>query len=71
MNQNDKINFQFLHDSDCLIMEIKKFGHFKCFDSLILTNQNDINKYIKLIDNNKITNNMKLVYDQVEMDLII
>ena len=62
LNQNDKINFKFHHDSDGLIMEIKKFGHLKCFDSLILTNQNDINKFIKLIDNNKITNNMKLVY---------
>ena len=62
LNQNDKINFQFLHDSDCLIMEIKKFGYLGSFDSLILTNQNDINKFIKLIDNNKITNNMKLIY---------
>ena len=62
LNLNNKINFKFNADVDNFIDKIKTFGYLSSFDSLILKNQSDINIFNELIDNNKITNNMKLLY---------
>ena len=62
LNLNNKINFKFNADVDNFIDKIKTFGYLSSFDSLILKNQSDINIFNELIDNNKITNNMSLLY---------
>ena len=61
-NKCDKINLKFINHNDNLIEDIKSFGCLPIFESLILKTDKILNKFIKLINNNKITNNMKLLY---------
>ena len=58
-NEN-KFNVKFNNDIDNIIIKIKKFGYI--LDSIILKEQNIINKFNKLINDDKITNNMNLLY---------
>ena len=61
-NKCDKINLKFINHNDNLIKEIKNFGCLSIFDSLILKTDYILDKFSKLINNAKITNNMKLLY---------
>ena len=60
IKNDNKFNIQFNNDIDNYINKIKKFGYI--FDSTILKEQNNINIFNKLIDDNKITNNLNLLY---------
>ena len=57
---DNKFNIKFNSDIDNIITKIKKFGYLT--DSIILKEQNNINKFIKLIKDDNITNNMNLLY---------
>ena len=61
-NKNSKINIQFYGETDNLIHKIKNYGCLSNFDSLILKNEEDIKKYIELINNDEMINNMNLLY---------
>ena len=61
-NQNNKINYKYYCDFDNLINEIKNFDLLSNFDSLILKNTNDINKFLSLIETNVKINNTNLLY---------
>jgi len=61
-NSNNKINIQFNAQTDNLIKQIKNYGCLLNFDSLILKNEDDINKFYKIIENDEMINNMKLLY---------
>jgi hypothetical protein len=58
--KNDKFTVKFNSDIDNFITEIKKFGYIS--DSIILKEQDNINKFNELINDDKITNNMYLLY---------
>ena len=60
IKNDNKFNVQFNNDIDNFINKIKKFGYI--FDSTILKEQNNINIFNKLIDDDKITNNLNLLY---------
>ena len=60
IKNDNKFNVQFNNDIDKFINKIKKFGYI--FDSTILKEQNNINKFNKLINDDKITNNLNLLY---------
>ena len=51
---DNKFNIKFNSDIDNIITKIKKFGYLT--DSIILKEQNNINKFIKLIKDDNITN---------------
>ena len=59
-SQGNKFNVKFNNDIDNFINKIKKFGYIS--DSTILKEQNNINKFNELINDDKITNNMNLLY---------
>ena len=64
-NKCEKLNLKFLNETDKLITKIKNFGTISKlpnYDSLILKNENVLFKFIILIENDKITKNMKLLY---------
>ena len=61
-NKDNKINFQFNADTDKFINRLKKFGCFSCFESIILKNYDDFNKFNILINNGKTINNLNLLY---------
>ena len=58
--KGNKFNVKFNNDIDNFINKIKKFGYIS--DSTILKEQNNINKFNELINDDKITNNMNLLY---------
>ena len=60
IKNDNKFNVQFNNDIDKFINKIKKFGYI--FDSTILKEQNNIKKFNELIDDDKITNNLNLLY---------
>ena len=74
-NKCDKINLKFINDNDNLIKKIKSFGYLSIFDSLIIKTEDILGKFIKLINNTKIANNMKLLYrvsrDQINYQSIV
>ena len=61
-NKNDKRNIQFYAETDNLIKKIKNYGCLSNFDSLILKNEDDINKFYKIFENDEMINNMNLLY---------
>ena len=61
-NKNDKRNIQFYAETDNLIKKIKNYGCLSNFDSLILKNEDDINKFYKIFENDEMMNNMNLLY---------
>ena len=61
-NENKKFNFHFNNDVNNFIIDTKNFGCLSNFDSLIIKNQNDFDKFNNLIENDKISNNMNLLY---------
>ena len=58
--KGNKFNVKFNNDIDNFINKIKKFGYIS--DSTILKEQNNINKFNELINDDKIANNMNLLY---------
>ena len=60
IKNGNKFNVQINYNIDNFINKIKKFGYI--FDSTILKEQNNINKFNKLINDDKITNNLNLLY---------
>ena len=60
-NQNNKINYNYYCDFDNLVNEIKNLGLLSNFDSLILKNTNDINKFLSLIETDVKINNANLI----------
>ena len=60
IKNDNKFNVQFNNDIDKFINKIQKFWYI--FDSTILKEQNNINKFNKLINDDKITNNLNLLY---------
>ena len=61
-NKNNKINYNYYCDIDNLINKIKNFGCLSNFDSLILINQNDMNKFLSLVETGVKINNANLLY---------
>ena len=57
-----KINYNYYCDFDNLVNEIKNFGLLSNFDSLILKNTNDNNKFLSLIEIDVKIYNMNLIY---------
>ena len=60
IKNGNKFNVQINYNIDNFINKIKKFGYI--FDSTILKEQNNIKKFNELIDDDKITNNLNLLY---------
>ena len=60
--QNNKINYQFYANIDNFINKIKNFGFLSNYDSLILKNSNEINKFVSLLGDDIKINNMNLLY---------
>ena len=60
IKNDNKFNVQINYNIDNFINKIKKFGYI--FDSTILKEQNNIKKFNELIDDDKITNNLNLLY---------
>ena len=60
IKNGNKFNVQINYNIDNFINKIKKFGYI--FDSTILKEQNNIKKFNELIDGDKITNNLNLLY---------
>ena len=61
-NQNNKINYHFYANIDNFIDKIKNFGCLPNYDSLILKNTNDINKFLSLLEDDVKLNDMNLLY---------
>ena len=60
IKNDNKFNVKFNSDIDNVINKIKKFGNI--LDSLILKEENNFNKFIELINDDTITNNINLLY---------
>ena len=62
-NENKKINLKFIYDIDTIMTNIENFGYLSIdIDTLILKNENDMNKFFELIKIKEKIYGMNLLY---------